>query len=116
VDGLRDVDRREFEALVRAYREELGPKLKSMQASAAALVRDGWDQPTVEALYQQAHRIVGSSGVYGLASLARAAGILEELLKSLLKGPSWPPSDSPRHLATVIKAVKQAARHDDDAG
>jgi len=112
VDGLRDVDRQEFEALVRAYRQELGPKLKSMQAAAAALVRDGWDKPTVESLYQQAHRMVGSSGVYGVALLTRAAGILEDLLKSLLDGPAWPPADSPRQLATVIKAVKQAALAD----
>jgi chemotaxis protein histidine kinase CheA len=110
VDGLRDADRKEFEALVRAYRQELGPKLKSMQASAAALVRHGWDRPTVESLYHQAHRIVGSSGVYGLASLTRASGILEDLLRGLLHHSTWPPADSPRALLTVLKAVTQAAR------
>jgi HPt (histidine-containing phosphotransfer) domain-containing protein len=100
----------EFEALARAYREELSSKLAAMEGAAGLLVRKGWDRSVVESLSHQAHRLVGSSGIYGLADLTRAAGVLDELLKELLQEGAWPPPRSPAELATVVKAVRQAAR------
>jgi HPt (histidine-containing phosphotransfer) domain-containing protein len=107
---LTRAQRQALEALARAYEEELSEKFAAMQDSAAALVRDGWDRPLVEALYHQAHRVVGSAGVYGLPALARAAAVLEALLKELLQDPVWPPRRPPAEVATIVKAVKQAAR------
>jgi HPt (histidine-containing phosphotransfer) domain-containing protein len=112
MDGLTEIHRKEFEAHYRAYMAELSEKLGAMQTAASVLARDGWDRPTAQSLYDQAHRIAGSSGVYGLTALSRASGILADRVKSLLEGPSWPPADSPRELATVVAALKRAARDD----
>ncbi|HET8644041.1 MAG TPA: Hpt domain-containing protein [Vicinamibacteria bacterium] len=100
----------EFEAQRRAYLAELSEKLGALQASAAALVRDGWDRSALESLYHQAHRIAGSSGVYGLDGLSHASSVLAERVKALLDSSTWPPTSSPRELATVVAAVKQAGR------
>jgi hypothetical protein len=101
---------RELDALVRAYKQELPEKLSAMQALAAGMAVQGWDRAVVESLYHETHRLVGSSGVYGLPQLTRAAGIPERLLKELLAQTAWPPARPPAELATLVQAVRQAAR------
>jgi two-component system OmpR family response regulator len=88
-----------------AYLSELPEKTEAMTALAAGLVGGGWHKPTVEALMQMAHRLAGSSGLYGCDGLARAAGILEAMLKRVLEAPQWPPSRPPNEVATLVKAV-----------
>jgi two-component system, OmpR family, response regulator len=112
VEAPRERHRKEFEALARAYAAELTGNVDALQATAAALAKGGWDRPTAESLYRQAHRMAGSAGVYGLERVGLAAGILEDLLKGLLEDPTWPPARSPAELHTVVKAVGQAARRD----
>jgi two-component system, OmpR family, response regulator len=112
ISAALEVHQREFDMLSQTYMEELSDKVRALQAAAKALSRQGWDRPTVESLYRLAHRMAGSSGVYGLSSLSRAAGILEDRVKRLLDDPSWPPAVSPGELTTVVKGVRQAARTD----
>jgi hypothetical protein len=52
----------------------------------------GWHEPTVESLMHMAHGLAGSSALDRVDGLARAAGILEAMLKRLLEAPRWPPS------------------------
>ena len=101
---------REFEALRRAYLGELAEKIGAMQAAAATLAAGGWDRTLVESLYQLAHRMAGSSGLYRLATLSRTAGALEEIVKRLLNSPTWPPASSPGELAMLVQAVGRTAR------
>jgi two-component system, OmpR family, response regulator len=105
-----DAHHREFEALRRAYVDELPEKINAMQQTAAALAARGWDRPTVESLYQLTHRLAGSSGLYRLSALSRTAGALEEIVKRLLSQPTWPPSSAPDNLAMLVHAVCRTAR------
>ena len=96
---------RNFDDLRAAYLSELPEKTDAMAALAAALVAGGWHKPTVESLMHMAHRLAGSSGLYRVDGLARAAGILEAMLKRLLEAPRWPPSRPPDDVATLVKAL-----------
>lgn len=96
---------RDFDDLRGAYLRELPEKTDAMAALAAALVAGGWHKPTVESLMHIAHRLAGSSALYGVDGLARAAGILEAMLKRLLEAPRWPPSRPPDEVATLVKAL-----------
>jgi len=94
LDDLRDT-----------YLSELPEKTDAMAALAAALVAGGWHKPTVESLMHMAHRLAGSSALYGVDGPARAAGILEAMLKRLLEAPRWPPSRPPDDVATLVRAL-----------
>jgi two-component system, OmpR family, response regulator len=107
---------REFEALRRAYAGELKERLDAMQAAAAALARDGWDRARLESIAQMAHRIAGSSGLYRLAAVSRAALALEGIVNRLLGGPNWPPASFPADLVRLVQAVAQTARSEAGVG
>ena len=100
----------EFETLRRHYVGKLPETLAAMRAAAAVLASEGWDRSLLESLRHLAHRMAGTSGLYGLPALARSAGTLEDIVKRLLIGPTWPPSSSPAELKTLVKAVDHTAR------
>jgi len=102
---IKQAHPRNFDDLRGAYLSELPEKADAMAALAAALVAGGWHKPTVESLMHMAHRLAGSSGLYRVDGLARAAGILEANLKRLLEAPRWPPSRPPDDVATLVKAL-----------
>ena len=106
----RDAGRREFESLRRLYLEELPQRITAMLAATDVVATRGWDRATVESLYRDAHRLAGSAGLYGLTALGRTAGALEELLKRLVSGSTWPPASAPGELTTFVKAVARSAR------
>jgi CheY-like chemotaxis protein len=106
----QEAHRKEFEALRRTYLAELGEKLRAMDDAASVLVRGGWDRGGLETLYHLVHRMAGSSGLYRLPALSRAAGALEGIVKRLLTAPTWPPATSPGSLTMLVQAVDQAAR------
>ena len=101
---------REFEALRQTYAQELTEKIGAMQTAAITLANAGWDKPAVESIYLLAHRMAGSSGLYRMEALGRAAGALEGIVKRLLSDAMWPPAKSPLELVTLVKAVGQTAR------
>jgi two-component system, OmpR family, response regulator len=110
VERRQDAHRREFERLRRAYLGELAEKLRAMDEAAASLVSGGWDRARLEALYHVVHRMAGSSGLYRLPALSRAAGALEAIVKRYLSAPVWPPAALPASLTMLVQAVEQAAR------
>jgi two-component system, OmpR family, response regulator len=109
---LVEAHRRQFEELRLAYVGQLPEKIEAMREHAASLVKDGWDREMVQSLHDLAHRIAGSSGLYRLYALSRAAGALEDILKRLLAGPVWPPAASRQELAMMVKAVERTARRE----
>ncbi len=100
-----------FEELRRAYVAELPGRISSLRAAADAVVTKGWDRPLVEWLFLQAHRLAGSSGIYRMGRLNRAATVLEQCLKRHLAEP-WPPVAPPGEIATLVKAVRRVAREE----
>jgi CheY-like chemotaxis protein len=110
VERRQEAHRREFERLRRVYLGELAEKLRTMEETAASLVSGGWDRARLEVLYHVVHRMAGSSGLYRLPTLSRAAGALEAIVKRYLSAPVWPPATSPGSLTMLVQAVDQAAR------
>jgi two-component system OmpR family response regulator len=99
----------DFQRLRGAYLAELPERLTAMEDAAAAIVGAGWNRPTVEQLLALAHRTRGSAGLFGLDAVARASGVLEDLLQRALADSRWPPSRSPVELVTVVRAIAAAA-------
>ena len=110
VERRQEAHRREFEVLRHTYLSELGEKLRAMDDAVSALVAGGWDRARLEALYHLVHRMAGSSGLYRLPVLSRAAAALEAIVKRFLNAPTWPPAISPGSLTMLVRAVDQAAR------
>ena len=87
---------------------ELRERLDAMGALAASLAAGGWQRPGAQALLETTHRVAGSSGLYGMAALSQAAGVLEGHLRRALEAP-WPPSRPPADVVTLVKAVTRHA-------
>ena len=102
----------EFETLRRLYVGKLAETIAEMRAAAALLAAEGWDRSTLQSLRHLAHRMAGTSGLYRLPALGRSAGALEDIVKRLLIGPTWPPSSSAAELKTLVKAVDRTARRE----
>ena len=97
-----------LENLREDFMSDLRDKVDAMTSLARSLVARGWDKGTTQSLLEMAHRMAGSSGLYGLEDLSRASGVLEGMLKRALDAPRWPPARSPGDVATLVKAL---ARH-----
>ena len=108
--GPAEIHLEEFELLRRLYLDKLPATITAMRAAAAVLAAEGWDRSALESLRHLAHRMAGTSGLYRLPALGRSAGMLEDIVKRLLTGPTWPPSSSPAELKTLVKAVDRTAR------
>jgi HPt (histidine-containing phosphotransfer) domain-containing protein len=83
-----------------------------MRETAASLAEQGWQRPQLESLYQQVHRLAGTSGLYRLPALSRSASALEEILKRMLDAPGWPPASPSTQLVTLVKALERSAGRD----
>ena len=105
-----EIHHEEFETLRRLYVSRLPEMIAAMRAAADVLDAEGWDRSALESLRHLAHRIAGTSGLYRLPDLGRSAGVLEDIVKRLLTGPTWPPRSSPAELKTLVKAVERTAR------
>jgi len=105
-----EIHHEEFEELRRVYVGKLPETIASMRAAAAVLAAEGWDRAALESLHLVAHRMAGASGLYRLPALSRSAGALEDIVKRLLSGPTWPPPSSSAELQTLVKAVVRTAR------
>jgi HPt (histidine-containing phosphotransfer) domain-containing protein len=75
---LKPEQRRELDALRRAYAAELPGKVTTIARAAAAL--DGGAGDGVEELYHLVHRLAGSSAIWGFSAVSKAAGELEEVV------------------------------------
>ena len=90
------------------YAAELRATTREMARLAAALVAGGWDRPLARSLADMAHRLAGSSGLFGLPAVAGAAATLEAMLKRALDG-EWPPARPAADVATLVKALARGA-------
>jgi HPt (histidine-containing phosphotransfer) domain-containing protein len=82
---LRPDQRRQLDALRRAYEQELPDKVTNIARAAAALGRaDG--EVRIDELYQLVHRLAGSSALWGFSAVSKAAAQLEEIVLSAREG------------------------------
>jgi CheY-like chemotaxis protein len=110
VDGGADggvAESSEFAALRRSYLAELPRKLSAVAAAVDAVFARR-DPTAVDALCDLAHRLVGSSALYGLVSTSEAARALETRAMSLAKaGPFADPAQRPE-LDSLLAALWSA--------
>ena len=95
-------------ALRADYAAELRGTLSEMARLAAGLAAEGWDRPATRVLADMAHRVAGSSGLFGLPAVSQAAKVLDAMLKRALEG-EWPPPRPATDLVILVKALAKGA-------
>src|SRR5215510_10600732 len=88
--SLTKRQREGFEALRRVYLAQVPGRIAEIRREAAALRRESASQEALLALRQLAHRLVGSSALFGLPRLSAAARAVEEELDRILAGAAAP--------------------------
>lgn len=68
------------------YLRALPAELAALNALAARLDGGENDRPYLEELYYRLHKLAGSGGTFGLATMSDEASILEQQLKNSLAG------------------------------
>jgi HPt (histidine-containing phosphotransfer) domain-containing protein len=91
-----------LESLRRAYVAELPGRVRAIEEAAASL-RPG-DCEGLRSLYHLVHRLTGSSAVYGLPQLSRAAAELEDVLLAASSGTAQ--LEAGPRLGQLLAAVK----------
>jgi chemotaxis protein histidine kinase CheA len=76
VAEIKTIHRERLEELKKAYRSRLRATVEGVVV-AAREVRKGETPEAIEALFQAAHRLAGSSAIYGFQSVSDAAGAVE---------------------------------------
>jgi hypothetical protein len=79
----REVDR-ELEQLRERYRAKFAGELDALAARLAEAERAGYGRPELEVVRGLAHRLMGTSGSYGLEASSDALMRIEERLDRLL--------------------------------
>lgn len=83
---LTESQRESFEALRRTYLAELPARIGAIREAASAAQRGGASPEELEELRQHAHRLVGSSALFGLPRLSAAARALEDGVSRSIEG------------------------------
>jgi HPt (histidine-containing phosphotransfer) domain-containing protein len=96
--------RERLESLRRAYVNDLPARVRAIGEAAELL--EPVDREKLQALYHLVHRLTGSSAIYGLTGLSRAASALEARVYSTLAGTAaFEPERGPS-LADLVAALK----------
>src|SRR5262245_54215523 len=106
--------RETFEALRRAYLAHVPARLTDGRDAAAAAVRAGAPPRALEELRDLAHRLVGSSAIFGLPKLSAAARELEDRAAGPIEGAAG--AAGLEELAAAVESVwreTDAARRDE---
>jgi chemotaxis protein histidine kinase CheA len=108
--SLREVDH-ELERLRERYREKFERELELLAEQLREAERAGYGRPQLEAIRGLAHRLMGTSGSYGLEASSAALARMEEGLERLLDaaevevGVAWPEVES--DLAAARAGLKE---------
>jgi chemotaxis protein histidine kinase CheA len=95
----REVDQ-ELEQLRKRYREKFERELELLAEQLRDAERSGYARPRLEAIRGLAHRLMGTSGSYGLEASSDALARMEERIEALLAsaeadaGAAWPEIES----------------------
>ena len=110
---LSEAQRRELAALRQAFEAELPQKVTAIAGTAASLGTGPWDRSGLEGLLHLAHRLAGSSAIWGFTAVSDAASELEELITSALErvAPPTLATDVQRLVAALQQAVEQGRGH-----
>lgn len=100
--------RRQLDALRRAYRQELPGKVTGVAEAAAAAGRRNWDPDGVRALHHLVHRLAGSAAIWGFTAVSAAAGELEEIVLAAMEGR---PGLAHGELADEVRRLVDALQH-----
>jgi len=71
---------------------------------------NGWHAPLVQALLEQAHKLAGTAGLFGVHAVGASAEAVESLLLQYLARDTPPGRDDMERLTTAINALTAACR------
>jgi HPt (histidine-containing phosphotransfer) domain-containing protein len=83
---LVESQRESFEALRREYLAGVPARIAAIRRAAAEAGRPGAPRAALDDLLHEAHRLTGSSAIFGLPRVSAAARALEDLAIRLLGG------------------------------
>lgn len=109
MNGLGPEYRDMMRDLHHAYQAELPGKGRDLEAAADALMA-GWSAERREALFFLAHRLAGSSAIYGFEEVSAAAKALEAFLVSAREGAEPAPGEREAQLSALVRRVAEASR------
>jgi HPt (histidine-containing phosphotransfer) domain-containing protein len=101
--------REELQRLKQEYAAKLEGRVSAIEDAADSL-GEAWDSDRVESLYQQVHRLAGSSAIFGFHDVSRAAQVLEVALLDSLDDCPGAQKRLRDELASLLKALHRAAR------
>lgn len=107
---LSAAQRRELEALRRAYHAELPEKVSAIALAAAALRHHDWDTARLNDLHHLVHRLAGSSAIWGFMDVSKTAGELEEVVLSGLEGSGERTVDIDREVGRLVQELQEVVR------
>jgi chemotaxis protein histidine kinase CheA len=105
--------RRELQALRRAFLAQLPDRVQAIETTLSeALSAEEVDRQRVDALFNLAHRLCGSAGIYGYPIVHAAAGAVERVAEGLRDAGV---TDEPRRVAELRQLVDALKRASEDA-
>jgi HPt (histidine-containing phosphotransfer) domain-containing protein len=96
-------------AMRERYRAKLGSELAQLAALLAESERGGSVRERLEAVHALAHRLMGTSGSYGLPACSEALGRIEARAAGLLSAPDGAAGAPWREMASDLAAARNAA-------
>jgi HPt (histidine-containing phosphotransfer) domain-containing protein len=101
--------RRELLALRRAFLAQLPDRVQAIETALnEALGAGEIDRPRVDALFQLAHRLCGSAGIYGHPAVQAAAGAIERVAEGLWDAGGKDEPSQVAELRQLVEALKRA--------
>ena len=101
---MTETQRRDFEALRRAFVAEVPEKIRAIRSAAEDANRRGYSRDAVEALLNLTHRLVGSAAIFGLDVVSEASRALERRVTSLC----GPVEGQARELSALVQGLEKA--------
>jgi chemotaxis protein histidine kinase CheA len=103
--------RRELRGLQQAFLAQLPDRVQAIETALHEAVGAGEiDRPRIDALFHLAHRLCGSAGIYGHATVHAAAGAIERVAEGLRDAGGTNEPGQVAELRQLVEALKRAAR------
>uniref|UniRef100_A0ACD5GNJ3 Hpt domain-containing protein n=1 Tax=Desertifilum tharense IPPAS B-1220 TaxID=1781255 RepID=A0ACD5GNJ3_9CYAN len=100
--------REQFEALRRAYEQQLPKKVEELEQIWQKLLEAPWDLAEWEIFHCLAHRLVGTSATFGFAGVSEITYTLECCLRDAIATNRIPSAEQKASIKSLLEALKRA--------
>lgn len=91
------------------YLEELRNKIDQIEKGWKGLTESSWDLEVLKNIYQLAHKLSGSGGIYGFDAVSHTAKALEDMLEPLTKKTQLPSLEEKKQIELSIQKLKRVS-------